>query len=61
MLVLIIGIDALTTIPMARLRQQGRAWRFAAINILSVVVNVVLNLFIFLYCMKKYNAGEATR
>ncbi|MBP6642028.1 MAG: polysaccharide biosynthesis C-terminal domain-containing protein, partial [Flavobacteriales bacterium] len=26
--------------------------------ILSVLVNVVLNLFIFLYCMKKFNAGE---
>ncbi len=58
LLVVIIGIDALTTIPMARLRQQGRAWRFAAINILSVVVNVAGNLFIFLYCMKKYNAGD---
>ena len=33
LLVIIIGIDALTTVPMARLRQQGRAWRFAAINI----------------------------
>lgn len=58
LLVIIIGIDALATVPMARLRQQGRAWRFATINILSVVVNVVLNLFIFLYCMKKFNAGE---
>jgi len=58
LLVIIIGIDALTAVPMARLRQQGRAWRFASINITSVVVNVVLNLFIFLYCMKKYNAGE---
>ena len=58
LLVIIIGIDALTAVPMARLRQQGRAWRFASINIISVVVNVVLNLFIFLYCMKKYNAGE---
>lgn len=58
LLVIIIGIDALTAVPMARLRQQGRAWRFAAINILSVLVNVMLNLFIFLYCMKKYNAGE---
>jgi O-antigen/teichoic acid export membrane protein len=58
LLVIIIGIDALTAVPMARLRQQGRAWRFASINILSVVVNVALNLFIFLYCMKKFNVGE---
>ena len=59
LLVIIIGIDALTTVPMARLRQQGRAWRFASINILSVVVNVAGNLFIFLYCMRKFNAGES--
>ncbi len=59
LLVIIIGIDALTTVPMARLRQQGRAWRFATINILSVVVNVLGNLFIFMYCMKKFNAGES--
>ena len=59
MLVLIIGIDAITTIPMARLRQQGRPWKFAAINILSVVVNVGLSLFFILYCMKRYNMGES--
>ncbi|MBK9288594.1 MAG: oligosaccharide flippase family protein [Flavobacteriales bacterium] len=59
MLVLIIGIDAITTIPMARLRQQGRPWKFAAINILSVVVNVGLSLFFILYCMKRYNMGQS--
>jgi O-antigen/teichoic acid export membrane protein len=59
MLVLIIGIDAITTIPMARLRQQGRPWKFAAINILSVVVNVGLSLFFILYCMKRTNMGQS--
>lgn len=60
MLVLIIGIDAITTIPMARLRQQNRPWKFAFINMLSVAVNVGLSVFFFLYCMKRYNAGEST-
>jgi O-antigen/teichoic acid export membrane protein len=58
MLVLIIGIEAITTIPMARLRQQGRPWKFAFINMLSVAVNVGLSVFFILYCMKRYNAGE---
>lgn len=58
MLVLIIGIDAITTIPMARLRQQGRPWKYAAINMLSVGVNIVLSVFFFLYCMKQYNMGH---
>jgi O-antigen/teichoic acid export membrane protein len=57
MLVFIIGIDAITTIPMARLRQQGRPWRFAAINLLSVGVNIALSVFFLLYCMKRYNQG----
>lgn len=58
MLVLIIGIDALTAVPMARLRQQGRAWRFAAINLVNVAVNIGGNLFFLAYCLPKYNAGE---
>ena len=59
MLVGIIGIDAITAIPMARLRQQGRPWKYAFINLLSVGVNVVLSLFFLLYCMKRYNMGES--
>ncbi|HEX2616234.1 MAG TPA: polysaccharide biosynthesis C-terminal domain-containing protein [Flavobacteriales bacterium] len=59
MLVGIIGIDAITAIPMARLRQQGRPWKYAAINMLSVAVNVVLSVFFFLYCMKQYNTGRS--
>lgn len=57
MLVGIIGIDAITTIPMARLRQQGRPWKYAFINLLSVGVNIALSLFFLLCCMKRYNMG----
>jgi O-antigen/teichoic acid export membrane protein len=59
LLVMIIGIDAITTVPMARLRQQGRPWKYAAINMLSVGVNVGLSVFFFLYCMKQYNMGQS--
>jgi len=59
MLVMIIGIDAITAIPMARLRQQGRPWKYAFINLLSVGVNIGLSLFFLLYCMKRYNMGES--
>ncbi|HMQ75094.1 MAG TPA: polysaccharide biosynthesis C-terminal domain-containing protein [Flavobacteriales bacterium] len=59
MLVGIIGIDAITTIPMARFRQQGRPWKFAAINLLSVGVNIGLSLFFLLYCMKRTNMGQS--
>ncbi|MBV6404160.1 MAG: oligosaccharide flippase family protein [Flavobacteriales bacterium] len=59
MLALIIGIDAITAVPMARLRQQGRPWKYAFINLLSVGVNIALSLFFLLYCMKRYNMGAS--
>lgn len=59
MLVLIIGLEAATAVPMAGLRLRNRPWKFATINVASVVVNVAVNLFIFLYCMPRYNAGAS--
>lgn len=59
MLVAIIGLEAACAVPMASLRLKERPWKFAAINVLSVVVNVALNLFIFLYCKPRYDAGAA--
>lgn len=59
MLVAIIGLEAASAVPMASLRLNGRPWKFAAINVLSVVVNVALNLFIFLYCKPRSDAGQA--
>lgn len=59
MLVGIIGIDAITTIPMARLRQEGRPWKYAFINLLSVGVNIALSVFFLLYCMKRFNMGQS--
>ncbi len=59
MLVAILAFDALTAIPMARLRKEGRAWWFVFVNASNVVVNIALNLFFIWYCMRKYNAGES--
>ncbi len=47
---LIIGIDAFTAIPFARLRQQNRAFRFAMIKIINVIVQIGLNLFFLWIC-----------
>jgi len=56
---IIMGLDALTAVPMARLRQEGRAKRFATISLVNVFVNIGLNLFFIAYCMKNYNAGNS--
>ena len=47
---IIVGLDALGAVPLAKLRQQGRAKRFALIQFANVGVNVLLNLF-FLSCI----------
>ena len=50
---LIVGIDAFTAIPFARLRQKNKATKFAVIKIAGVIVNICLN-FILLYFIPKY-------
>ncbi len=42
---LVLGADALSSIPFARLRHQGRAVRFALIKLFNVCVNVFFNIF----------------
>jgi O-antigen/teichoic acid export membrane protein len=46
----IIGLDAFSTIPFAKLRLLNRAYTFALIKILGVVINVSLNFFFLLVC-----------
>ncbi|CAN5618449.1 oligosaccharide flippase family protein [soil metagenome] len=45
---LILAFDALTALPFARLRQLGKAKKFAGLKMFNIVVNISLNIF-FLY------------
>jgi O-antigen/teichoic acid export membrane protein len=49
MLALALGLDAMTAIPMARLRHEGKPWRFVAVNMANIGVTVVLSLYFFAY------------
>lgn len=51
----IVGLDAISSIPMARLRQQNRARRFLVVSLSNVLVNIGLNLFFLVYCRELYN------
>lgn len=53
----IIGLDALAQIPFAKLREQGRAKRFALIRSVFIAVNILLTLFFVLFC-KYVHASE---
>jgi len=46
----IIGIEAFTSIPFARLRQLQKPGRFAFIKIVNVLVNIFLNFFFLWLC-----------
>lgn len=59
MLGITLGLDAITAVPMARLRQENRAWRFVFINMMNVGVNIAVSLLFLAYCMPKHNAGES--
>lgn len=51
-LAVIVGIDAFTAIPFARIRLNNRPGKYALIRIVEVSVNIGLNLFFLWYCPK---------
>ena len=55
---IIVGFDAITSIPLAYLREQNRSKKFAAVNLGNVVVNIGLNLFFIGYCKTNFEAGR---
>lgn len=46
----ILGLDALSSIPFARLRAQNKAKRFATIKFINILANIGLTLFFLLLC-----------
>jgi O-antigen/teichoic acid export membrane protein len=54
---IIVAIDAYTSIQFAYLRQQNRPLLFSAIRIISVVVNVGLNLYFIWLCDALYRSN----
>ena len=57
---LIIGLDAFTSIPFAKLREQNRASRFAFIKIINIAINIALNLFFIGLCKNAYEQPDST-
>ena len=44
----VVSFDAFQAILFAYLRFQGRAWKFAALKLLFIVMNIGINLFVFI-------------
>lgn len=49
---LIIAFDTLTTLPFAKLRQQGRPKKFALLRIISIFITIILTYFFISVCPK---------
>lgn len=54
-----VAVDAFCNLPFAYLRYKNRSWRFAAIKLINVGLNIGLNLFFLLVCpeIEKTNPG----
>ncbi|WP_071595327.1 lipopolysaccharide biosynthesis protein [Segetibacter koreensis] len=50
--ILIIALDALATIPFAKLRHEGRPIKYAFIRIIGILVNIAATIFFLSYCPK---------
>ena len=55
----IVGLDAISSIPLARLRIENKAFRFAGINFASILINIGLNVFWIGYCIPAAARGES--
>jgi O-antigen/teichoic acid export membrane protein len=56
---IIIGVDAFTSIPFARLRQQEKGLKFAALKLLNILINIFVLVFFLVLCplWKKHFPG----
>jgi O-antigen/teichoic acid export membrane protein len=49
-MILVVALDALSALPFAFLRYQGKALRFALLRLSGIGLNIALNLFFFIGC-----------
>ena len=56
---IIVGADAFAAIPFAKLREQGKAKRFAFIRAANICVYIGLNLFFILFCKHVHESSSS--
>ena len=57
LVLLIIAIDALSAVPLARLRLENRPWLFAFVNLANIAVNIGL-VFFFLFFADRHQSSN---
>ena len=58
--ILVIAFDTLSTIPFARLRQEGRPIKFAVVKIMGITINMLLTWFFIGYCAGKVEENPSS-
>ncbi|MFT4155006.1 oligosaccharide flippase family protein [Parafilimonas sp.] len=58
--IIVIGLDALSTIPFARLRYESRPRLFACIKIANILINIGFTVFFLSYCPAKAKADPGS-
>ena len=53
----VVALDAFQAILFARLRLENKAWKFAALKLAFIVLNIGLNLFVFLVAPRWQHLG----
>lgn len=56
--IFIIALDALSTIPFAKLRQDGRPRMYAVIKIAGILFNILVTWFYVAWCPKNVKTGD---
>lgn len=51
---IIVALDAVISIPFAKLRLQNKAWKFASLKLINIGITIGLNLFFLVLCPKLY-------
>jgi O-antigen/teichoic acid export membrane protein len=59
-LAFILGLDAFSSIPMAKLRNEGKAGRFARINLINIGTNIFFNLLFIAFAKTSLDQGDKT-
>ena len=59
LLITIVCIDAVTSLPLAKLRAEEKAGKFAAIQFTSIGVNILLNVILIGFVVDRSNPEEA--
>lgn len=55
---IIVGLDAVSSIPLAKLRAENKSAKFVFVNFANIIVFVGLNLFFLAYCRPLHIAGK---